>query len=215
MSPYRLSEDVARARARRTAVAVALASVSPLVVAVVAMRQLRLVKPEALLAVAAAAAVLVGVRAWLGYRRIHRHLSAFTVEVDQGELVVHTHASGTRHVPRNLVERIAEIDGELGGLRLDLAEGWDGGKGEAAYLDIPRGGDGFGDLREALSDWREIERPARRSRVLRWVIPAVVVVGLFFLPFVVDDLVRRSPLVAFGLVLVAYVAVRQAVSARG
>jgi hypothetical protein len=109
-------------------------------------------------------------------------------------------------MPGASVASITEIDGPLGGLRIVGAPDPTGSTPPAIH--VPRGGEAFGDLRAAVERWRPIRRRGRRSPATRWVLGALVVAGIFFVPFLLDDFVARSRLVAGGLVLALWGAMR-------
>lgn len=162
--------------------------------------------------VCGAIAVLGTVRSVIAFRRTRAELSALKIEMENDVALVRTRRK-THRVPREAVESITEIPGWLGGLRVNLAEGWDGSRGSPAYLDVPRGGEGFGELRAALEKWKTVELPKRRGRIARIAIGLGIVLGLFFVPFLVAD-VGQSPILAAALVLAAFVAMRIALSRR-
>ena len=101
-----------------------------------------------------------------------------------------------------------EIPGALGGLRVELADGWDGREDSPAYVDVPRGGDGFGELRAGLERWRPIDPPKRIATALRVAIGVAVVLVLFFVPFFLDDVFGRSKPAAVLAVVVLWVVAR-------
>jgi hypothetical protein len=155
--------------------------------------------------------VLLIARGFATYRRSRRFLAAFRVAVAEEELVVETPFARMR-VPRAAIARVLDLDGALGGLRLELREMLPAGDaGDADIperIDIPRGGERFGELRAQLAAWQPVERAPRRSRAMRLAIGAAIVMGIFFLPFVLEDFVGRSKLVALGLVLGLWLATR-------
>ena len=212
---YELGEPVARSRARATAALATAAALAPVALVVVLLRRLGYgVDPRHSAWVAAilgVLALLMVTRGFAAYRRSRRFLAAFRVAVGDDELAVETPFARMR-VPRAAVARVVDLDGALGGLRLELREMLPAGDAAASdipeRLDIPRGGEKFGELRARLGAWRTIERAPRRSRAARVAIGATIVVGIFFLPFVLEDFVGRSKLVALALVLGVWLATR-------
>ncbi len=66
----------------------------------------------------------------------------------------------------------------------------------------------FGEVRAALEQWRPIERRARLGLRVRVLSGAAVVAAVFFLPFVLDDIVSRSKVLPAVLVLLAWAVTR-------
>jgi hypothetical protein len=79
---------------------------------------------------------------------------------------------------------------------------------------IPRGGEGFGDVRAHLERWGTIEHRNRRGPLVRLAVGIAVVAAIFFLPFVLEDVVARSPVGAALLVVGAWGAMRWTLRAR-
>jgi len=136
---------------------------SPVLV-IVLIAQMELAPLRIIVPIAVLVAVLGAARAVVGYRSTTRRLGALVVSFDGASLAVRTARAALNIVPSDVM-RIVEVDGPLGGLRLELRETDD----LPARIDLPRGGALFADLRVALGHWRAIERvPAEgASRVLR------------------------------------------------
>jgi hypothetical protein len=194
---------VTRARALSAWNAAAMAAPAWLVVVLIA--QLGLA-PVAWLGVAAGAmAILAAARATAEYGGARRRLAAFVIEADDAGLSLRTGRGALRIAP-TAIARVVEIHGPLGGLRLFLE-----GPDMPSRVDVPRGGEGFGDLRERIAGWRSIDRARRRNRVARVVLGLAVVAGLFFLPFVIDD-VRGSKVGVAVVLVAAWLAMRLAIA---
>lgn len=204
---YALGVKLARRRALAGSLVSGVAAIGPVVLGLVLLvRTGAAIDAPIFVAVVAALCVLALARVLVAFGRMRRELESLEVDLRDDGLEVKTRRN-KHHVPRASIERIVEYPGSLGGLRLELAPRWDGTDSAAAYLDVPRGGEGFGELRAALASWRPVEAPRRRGRLARVVIGALVVLGLFFVPFVVDDL-KRSPMVAGVVVLGGWLAMR-------
>ncbi len=186
----RLGERAARKRARLSALIGAASTLAPALLVVVLLEKLEYAPARAALACAALLVLLAMARAIAGSRRIERHLRAFEITVDEGELRVRT-LPRVQQIPRAAVEKVTEVDGMLGGLRVDT---------DGERLDIPRGGERFGEMRAALELWCKVERAPRRRRMARAGLIVLFVLGIFFLPFFLDDLVGRSRAAAMALV---------------
>jgi hypothetical protein len=146
-------------------------------------------------------------RAWSARQRIARHLERFTVDVGELDVVITT-LRGEHKVPRPAVEKVREIPGLLGGLRIELAAGWDGKDDSPEIVDVPRGGKTFAQLRAALEEIRPLESPRRVQRYLRVGLIVFVIGAVFFVPFFIDMLGSQSRLIALAVVLVVFVALR-------
>jgi hypothetical protein len=200
---YRLDAQVARWRARWTAVLAAASALAPVALVVVLLHKIGYRLGGVAAAVVALVVTLAIARVYYGYSRLFVHLQALRVDVHDDALDVATHGT-TFHVPREALEKVTEIEGRLGGLRLHLAD-----TGEApARLDIPRGGERFGELRSALSAWSQVARAPRRRRIARLIIGALVALGIFFLPFVFDQAIGKNKMIALALVLGLWLALR-------
>jgi hypothetical protein len=203
----------ARNRARAGAAAGTVATVGPVAFGLVLLLRTGATFDKAIVwAVCGAIVVLGSVRSVLAFRRMRGELSALRIELADGALEVRTRRK-THTIPGEAVESITEIPGWLGGLRVNLVLGWDGTRDSPRYLDVPRGGDGFGELRAELEKWKAVQLPKRRGRIARIAIGIGIVLGLFFVPFLVAD-VGQSPILAAALVLAGFVAMRIALSRR-
>ena len=60
----------------------------------------------------------------------------------------------------------------------------------------------------------KLERRSRRGPAVRFAMGALLVASIFFLPFILDDFVSHSKLVAASLVAVAWIAMRFALRSR-
>lgn len=213
MTEYRLDPPIARRRAAAGAAAGTVAALAPVLVGLALLARANERAGAPLLGAGAAAiAVLAALRTLLAYRRARAELGALRVEAREDALLVRTRR-GTRRVPLDAVERVVEYPGWLGGLRVELADGWDGTRGAPGFLDVPRGGDGFGELRAALDRVKPIATPRRRGAAARVALGAAIVLGLFFVPFLLADL-GRSPLVVLAIVVLAWAALRLVASRR-
>jgi hypothetical protein len=202
---YRLGDAEATRRARWAAALHAASSMAPLALAVVLLHRLGWAPPLAFWAVAIAIIALIATRAAVGYARASRKLRALVVTVGEGDIHVESGSSGVA-IARPRVARIVEIDGSLGGLRVEsLPEGRSGVVSEAR---VPRGGVGYADVRARLESWHPIERRGRRGPLVRVAIGVAVVAGIFFIPFLLEDFVARSKVVAAGLVAGMWLVVR-------
>lgn len=207
---YRLSAEAALTRARWSAALATFSALAPAVFTVLALYKLDLVPRTYLLVVLGLLALLAAARVIVGYKQLVRHLSAFGVRMtdDPEDVVMIDTRSGRFDVPRGAIVRVREIAGMLGGLRVELAPGWDGDKDSPELVDVPRGGATFAALREALGTIKPIESARRRSRIVRIVLGAAVVLSIFFLPFFIDDIFGKSKLLAVALVLVVWIGLR-------
>ena len=115
-------------------------------------------------------------------------LGALVVSVEEDALVVEARREKRLIFPRSDVQRLQEMEGALGGLRVHLSP-----RGDApTVFDIPRGGKHFGDLRAELETWRPLERSGRRTKWTRAGYVVAVVAGIFFIPFLLDDILGLS-----------------------
>ena len=154
-------------------------------------------------AVAAAIGALVVARTASQYSTT-RAGSAPAVTLDEDAIVTAT-PSDALTIPRARVARIVEIDGALGGVRVE-SEPHPAGRRPRGQRPPRRRR--FGDVRAALERWRPIERRPRLGVGVRVLSGAAVVAAVFFLPFVLDDFVGRSRVVAGVLVLLAWAVAR-------
>lgn len=204
---YRLADSAIARRALFGAVAETVSATAPPLFVLLVLGRLAVAPPQYLAAGGALLVVLALARAWTTQKRLKRHLEQFVVEVGPLDVVIGT-LRGEHRVPRPAIERIREIPGVLGGLRLDLAQGWDGKDDSPEIVDVPRGGDGFSDLRAALEDIRPLEASKRGRRELRIVLFVVVIVSIFFVPFILDMIGGQSRLIALAVVLAVWVGMR-------
>jgi hypothetical protein len=154
---------------------------------------------------AAAIGVLVVARGASQYATAKRRLGALRVTLDEDFISTET-ARDVLTIPRAEVARIVEISGSLGGVRVEARP--DRTSGVVLVATVPRGGENFGDVRAGLERWRPIERRPRLGLGIRVLFGVGIVAAIFFLPFVLDDLVGRSKAIAGVLVLVAWVTAR-------
>jgi hypothetical protein len=207
---YRLGDAEATRRARWSAVVRAVSSLAPVGLAVVLLRRLAWAPTPAFWAVVGALVALVAARAGAGYASTRRKLRALIVTVSDEDIRV----ASTRDsfaIPRARVGRIVEVDGSLGGLRVESQRDARGVLFEAR---VPRGGEGYADVRARLASWRAIERRGRRGPRVRIAMAALVVGGIFFVPFLLEDFVARSKLVAAGLVAGMWLVMRTVLRGR-
>ena len=204
---YRLADAAIARRALVGALAETISATAPPLFVLLVLARLAVAPPQYLAAGGALLVVLALARAWTSQKRLRRHLKHFVVEVGPLDVVIGT-LGGEHRVPRPAIERIREIPGVLGGLRLDLAQGWDGKDDSPEVVDVPRGGQGFAELRAALEDVRPLEPSKRGRRELRIALFVVVVVSIFFVPFVLDMIGGQSRLVALAVVLGVWVGMR-------
>ncbi len=202
---YALSERAVNARARTSAVVGTAIAAAPLVMVVIVLRKLGYPLGGMAAAIASALGALLVVRGYAEYARVRSRLRLFHVDFGEAKLVV-VGRSAKLALASTAIERVIAIDGPLGGLRVLVRGG--GGPDTPARVDIPKGGEGFVELRDRLASWAPIERAGRRSRATRIVLGVAVVVGIFFLPFVFDDFVARSKIAAFVVILGVWLAMR-------
>jgi hypothetical protein len=158
-----------------------------------------------------ASALLVVVRAWVQYTTAKRRLGALSVVVDEHGLATRTRHE-THTILRLRIARIVEIDGALGGLRIEFEP--EGGDGVTMVTSIPRGGTAFADVRARLEQWRPIERRRRKGPARRLVLGGAIVAAIYFLPFVLDDLAARSKLLIATFVVLSWMTMRWAMRSR-
>ncbi len=205
---YRLGAPEAKRRALAASVVGATVALAPLLLGLELLPrlpQMAWAPAGTFWAVAAALGVLVVVRTALQYQTARRRLAALRVTLDDESIATDT-PSEALTIPRARVARIVEIDGELGGVRIESEP--DPRTGVVLVASIPRGGDGFGDLRARLEQWRAIERRPRWGVGVRVLFGAGVVAAVFFLPFLLDDFVAHSKVVAAALVVLAWAVAR-------
>jgi len=202
---YALGERAVNARARTSAIVGTGIAAAPLVMVVIVLRKLGYPLGGTALAIGAALGALLLVRGYAEYVRVRSRLRLFHVDVSEAKLVV-VARSARLELASTAIERIVAIDGPLGGLRVLVRGG--GSADVPERVDVPKGGEHFAELRDRLASWAPIERAGRRSRATRIVLGVVVVVGIFFLPFVFDDFVARSKVAAFVVILGVWLAMR-------
>jgi hypothetical protein len=201
---YRLGDAEATRRARWGSVVGASSSLAPIALAIVLLHRLGWAPTTVFWAVVACLVVLVVTRAIAGYSSARRKLSALVVTLSEDDI----HVASTRDgyaILRARVARIVEIDGSLGGLRV---ESYPDARGVVFEARVPRGGKGYAEVRARLESWRTIERRGRRAPRVRVALGALVVAGIFFVPFLLDDFVAHSKLVAAGLVAAMWLVMR-------
>jgi len=171
---YRVGDAEATRRARWASVVRAVSSLAPIALAIILLHRLGWAPTLAFWAVAGVLVALVVTRAGLGYSSTRRKLRSLVVTVSDEDLHVENVRDGYS-IARARVARIFEAH-------------------------VPRGGEGFADVRGMLESWTTIERRGRRGPATRVAMGAAVVGAIFFVPFLLEDFVARSKLVAAGLV---------------
>ena len=195
---YVLDERAIRWRAKWSAALGSASTLAPALLVVVLVTKLGYAPERYAWGVSAVLLALAILRGFASHAQIARGLRAFAVTLEDDAIAIRTARRAVRVVRANL-ERIREVGGPLGGLRVEA-------RGTPSRVDIPRGGERFGELRAALERWMPVVRPTRRSRGVRVALGALVVVSIFFVPFVLDDLVARSRVVAMGVVAAVWLA---------
>lgn len=208
---YRLGDAEAIRRARAAAVVRASTSLAPIVLAIVILRRLGWAPGVVFWSITCLLVVLVVTRAVVGYSTVRRKLRALVVTLSDEDIHADT-ASDGYSIARSRVARVVEIEGSLGGLRVESVP--DGHNGVVFEVQVPRGGLGYADVRGRLESWRPIERRGRRGPALRLTMGALVVAGIFFVPFLMEDFVARSKVVAATLVAGTWIAMRVAMRPR-
>jgi hypothetical protein len=204
---FRLGQAEATRRARAASLVRAVTSLAPIVMAVVLVRRLAWAPGPAFWAVAGALVALVATRALAGYGGMRRKLRALVVTVSEEDIRVET-TGDAYSIPRGRVARVVEIAGSLGGLRVESLP--DPRSGVVLEAHVPRGGEGYADVRRRLESWGPVERRGRRGPAVRVAIGALVVGAIFFVPFLLEDFVARSRVVAAVLVAGMWIAMRVA-----
>ena len=202
---YVLDERAIRGRATWSAAIGSASTLAPALLVVVLVSKLGYTPERYTWGFGALLALLAVVRGFASHAQLARGLGAFEVTLEDDAIAIKTTRRTVRVVRAN-VERIREVGGPLGGLRVEA-------RGAPSRVDIPRGGERFGELRSLLERWTPIVRPTRRGRTVRVALGAVVVLSIFFVPFVLDDLVGRSrvlSMVVVGAVWLAMLALRRA-----
>ncbi len=205
MIRYRLGAPAAKRRAAAASAIGAATAVAPVVLGFELLPRLGWSPTGMFWLVAAAIGALIVVRTVSQYTTARRRLSALEVTLDDEGIATAT-PSDALTVARARVARIVEVQGALGGLRVESEP--DPRTGVVLVASVPRGGEHFGDVRAALERWRPIERRPRLGIGVRVLSGAAVVAAVFFLPFVLDDFVGRSRAVAGVLVLLAWAVAR-------
>lgn len=205
MIRYRLGAAAARRRAVAASVVGAVTALAPVVLGLELLPRLGWSPTGLFWVVAAFVGALVVVRTGSQYATTRRRLTALEVTLDDDGIATAT-PSDVLTVARSRVARIVEVDGVLGGLRVESEP--DPRTGVVLVASVPRGGERFGDVRAALEQWRPLERRARLGLRVRVLSGAAVVACVFFLPFVLDDLVARSRVLPAVLVLLAWAVTR-------
>ncbi|HEX3772384.1 MAG TPA: hypothetical protein VHV30_16015 [Polyangiaceae bacterium] len=205
MIPYQLGPAEAKRRAAWAAGVGAVTTLAPVVLALELVPRLGWSPPAVFWGVAVAVGALIVVRTVTQFAMGRRRLTALRVRVDDASITTEN-ARTSLTIMRAEVERIVEIAGTLGGIRVEARP--DPRTGVVLVASVPRGGESFGDVRAALEQWRPIERRPRASRAVRVGMGVGVVAAIFFLPFVLDELVDRSKAVAAVIVLLAWAVMR-------
>jgi hypothetical protein len=185
---YRLEPRVIARRAWITALVRAASAAAPAVLVIVLALRTRVAPPRAGALAAAVVLALGLVRTLLVVTRSRRNLASLVVRVDGRVLDVTTRTGQMRIEPAELT-RVVDVGGALGGLRLEIDAR---APNAPAVLEVPRGGPGFVELRARIAAMRPIEPGRRRGPLGRLVFVALVVGGLFFVPFAVDDLTGNA-----------------------
>jgi hypothetical protein len=207
---YALGNVEAGRRAAIVTAVGAATALAPLVLACELLVRLRWSPPPAFWAVAVAVFVLVVTRASVQLGQARRRLRSLRITMDGDAIATHT-ARGVVSIARAEVDRIVEIEGPLGGLRVTSHAD---ARGATRVVNVPRGGDGFGDVRAQLERWGAVERRGRRGPLVRVGVGLAVVAAVFFLPFLLEDVVARSPAIAGVLVAATWAAMRWALRGR-
>ncbi len=202
---YELGAAAARRRAAAGSAIGAATALAPVVLGLELVPRLGWSPTGIFWVVAVAIGALVVARTVSHYATARRRLGALRVTVDDDAIATAT-PSDTLTVPRARVARIVEVHGALGGLRVESQP--DPRTGVVLIASVPRGGDRFGDVRAALERWRPIQRRPRLGVGVRVLSGAAVVAAVFFLPFLLDDFVARSKVVAALLVVLAWAVAR-------
>lgn len=208
---YRLPASEANRRAVATALVRAASQLMPLVLAVVLLRRLGWAPTGVFWAVVAAIVALVVVRAVAGWTAARRTFAKLVVTVSDEEVRVEGVRDGWT-IPRARVARMFEVAGALGGLRVESLP--DPRSGIVFVADFPRGGANFPDVRARLETWGAVTRRGRRGPAARVAIGVLVVVAIFFVPFLLEDVVARSRWIAAALVAGMWLVLRASLRVR-
>lgn len=208
---YRLGDAAAARRALAASAVGALTSLAPLVLAVVLVRKLGWQPWAGFWVVGAGLLLLVVVRSVVAYGAMARRLRSLEVMVTEETIEVRA-LRDSRVIERASVARITEVDGPLGGMKVESVP--DAKRGVASVIYVPRGGEAYGAVRSLVEGWGRIERRGRRGPLARFVTGALVVAAIFFVPFLLDDVVGRSRVFAAALVIGMWLAMRAVVRGR-
>jgi hypothetical protein len=195
---YRLGDEAARRRALAGAAMGVVRAVAPLVLAIILVRRLGWHTPLPFWIVAGALLLLVLVRAIVSFRATLRRLASLEIRVDDQAILVRT-TRDTFSIERSSVVRMIEVTGPLGGVVVESKP--DPRTGMVFVAHVPVGGDGYPPVRQKLEEWLRFERRGRRGPLARLAVFALVVAGIFFVPFFLDDFVAHSRVL--GAMLVA------------
>jgi hypothetical protein len=202
---YRLGEAAANRRAFAAAAVGAATSLAPALFGVVLLGKVGWRPTAVFWVVAVGLAALVALRLAVGYQAARRRLVAMVVTLGEGEILLET-ARETTSIDRARVASIVEVEGDLGGLRVESCA--DPTTGVVSVVHVPRGGESFGEVRAQLEKWQTPARRGRRGLWARLALGVAVVTGIFFAPFLFDDFVGRSKLVAAFLVVGMWLSMR-------
>jgi hypothetical protein len=203
---------VAATRRARAAVAVGVtAALAPLMLGATLVRRLAWAQTITFWSVLGALGALVTVRAVVQYGTTKRRLGALRVVVDDDGIATRT-STDAYSIPRARVARIVEIDGVLGGLRIESEP--EAGSGVVLGASVPRGGEAFGQVRARLEQWHAIERKRKHGPAMRLLAGSVIVGAIFFLPFLLDDIAARSNVAIALFIAAAWMAMRWALRRR-
>jgi hypothetical protein len=202
---YQLGAVAAKRRAAAAAAVGASTALAPVVLGFELVPRLGWVPSGTFWALASAIGALIVTRTVSQYATAKRRLAALRVTLDDESIATES-ARDTLTISRAEVARIVEIAGSLGGVRVEARP--DRRTGVVLIATVPRGGENFGDVRAGLERWLPIERRPRLGLRVRLLFGAGIVAGVFFLPFLLDDLVGRSKAVAVALVLAAWAVTR-------
>lgn len=174
-------------------------------------KRLRYEISDVAIAISVVLVLLLTVRAIAGYGKTRRRLNAFRVGAHVDHLEFETFSEKLT-VPRSAIERITEITGPLGGLRIELqANAHPAG---ISRFDVPRDGPLFAVLRARLQSWAPLVSSRRKTRSVRVGLGIAAILAFFFLPFVIDDVLSRSRPLPCLLVLALWLLLRFLLRAR-
>jgi hypothetical protein len=202
---YQLGAAAAGRRAGAASLIGAATALAPVVLGLELLPRLGWAPSGMFWGVALAIFALIVARTASQYATTRRRLAALRVTVDDESIETAT-SSDALTIARSRVARVVEIDGSLGGVRVESEP--DARSGVVLVATVPRGGERFGDVRAALEQWRAIERRPRLGVRVRVLFGAAIVAAFFFLPFLLDDFVARSRAIAALLVLLAWAVTR-------